>query len=54
VAILSELIRTLAHSLSVETGRRLSSNVRPFSDEGSWRNPNAPIASHGLQHHIDA
>jgi hypothetical protein len=45
VAILSELIRTLAHSLSVETGRWLGSYVIPFSNEGRWRNPNASIAA---------
>jgi hypothetical protein len=53
VAIGSELIRTLAHSLSVETGWRLSSNMRPLSHEGGWRNANASIAAHGFQHHVD-
>jgi hypothetical protein len=45
VAILSELIRTLAHSLSVETGRWLGSYVGSFADDGGWRNTNVSIAT---------
>jgi hypothetical protein len=45
VAILSELIRTLAHNLSVESGGWFDSYVIPFSNEGRWRNPNASIAT---------
>jgi hypothetical protein len=39
------LICTLAHGLPVETGRRFDSYVIPFTNEGGWRNPNAPIAT---------